>query len=364
MVRIGIIGLGVHGRGVIANGFLSGRIEGAKLHAACDTNPAKLAWLKEKHPEVKTFDSPEALLACTDVNAVVVATPHYDHPVLAIAALERDKHVLIEKPAGVYTKNVRELNERAAKSDKIFAIMFNQRTNPMFQKMREMVQGGELGNLKRFLLQITDWYRPQAYYDSGGWRATWKGEGGGVLINQCPHNLDLWQWILGMPKRITAFVHEGKWHDIEVEDDVSAYAEYENGATGIFVTSTGDAPGTNRFEILGDMGRLIFENGKLLYTKLLVSEREHNKTTKEMFSAPKSETLLLECPGDYPQHEGVLRDFVRAVKGEGELVARGEEGINGLMLSNAIHLSGWLGKTVELPVDEDLFLSELKKRWK
>ena len=364
MVRMGIIGLGVHGRHAIADNILNGKVDGAELTAVCDINPEKLTWVKENHPAIKTYEKPGDLLSSGEVDAIVVATPHYDHPTLAMAALDAKLHVLIEKPAGVFTKNVREMNAKAATSDKVFAIMYNQRTNPMHRKMREMVQGGELGELKRFSWIITDWYRPQAYYNSGGWRATWKGEGGGVLINQCPHNLDLWQWIMGMPKRISAHVHEGKWHNIEVEDDVTVYAEYENGATGVFITSTGDSPSTNRLEILGDLGRLICENNKLVYTKLAMSEREFNRTNTEMFAAPKSETVEPECPGDYPQHVGILRNFVKAIKGEESLIARGEEGINGLTISNAIHLSGWLNKPVELPLDEDMFLSELKKRWR
>ncbi|MCL2363481.1 MAG: Gfo/Idh/MocA family oxidoreductase [Defluviitaleaceae bacterium] len=364
MVKIGIIGFGVHGRNVIGNHIWNRRVPGAEITAICDTNPDKLAWVQENHPNVKTFATAEALLASKTCDAIVVATPHYDHPTLAIQAMEANHHILIEKPAGVYTKAVRAMNEKAAQSDVVFAIMYNQRTNPIYRKMHDMVQGGELGEIKRFSWLITDWYRPQAYYDSGGWRATWKGEGGGVLINQCPHNLDLWQWIVGMPKRITSFVHEGKWHNIEVEDDVTAYAEYENGATGVFITSTADCPGNNRFEVLGDKGRLVCEKGKLIHTKLAMGEREFNATNKEMFASPKAETYEVECPGEYPDHVGVLNAFVAKINGEGELVARGEEGIHGLTISNAIHLSSWLGKTVELPLDEGLFEAELKKRWK
>ena len=159
----------------------------------------------------------------------------------------------IEKPAGVYTRQVKEMNEVAKKSGKVFGIMYNQRTNPIYQKLRDLVKSGELGDIKRIIWIITDWYRSQSYYDSGGWRATWAGEGGGVLINQCPHNLDLWQWICGMPARIRAFCSYGKYHDIEFEDDVTAYMEYENGATGVFITTTGEAPGPTvlRFPEIG-----------------------------------------------------------------------------------------------------------------
>jgi len=345
-----------------ANSILEGKVPNSELTAVCDTDPAALAWAEERN--IKTFAKTSDLLASGTVDAVVIATPHYDHPIIAMEALDKNIHTMVEKPAGVYTKAVREMNAKAANSSAVFAIMYNQRTNPIYRKMREMIQNGELGALKRTSWLITDWYRSQAYYNGGGWRATWKGEGGGVLINQCPHNLDLWQWICGMPKKITAFTHNGKWHDIEVEDDVTAYVEYENGATGVFVTSTADCPGNNRFEVLGDLGKLVCENDQLIYHKLNISEREFNRTNTEMFAAPPAEKIILDCEGEYSQHAGVLAAFVAKINGTGELFARGEEGINGLTISNAIHLSSWLGKTVELPLDEDLFLAELKKRWK
>ena len=362
MVRFGVVGVGIMGRGH-AERFFKEKIPGAVLSAVCDIDPKCLAWAKEKDENIATFDNHISMLDSGLVDAIMVSTPHYDHPIIAIDAMDRKVHVLIEKPAGVFTKNVRKMNEKAAEAGVIFAIMYNQRTNPIFKKMREMVQSGEIGELKRTSWLITDWYRPQAYYNGDGWRASWKGEGGGVLINQCPHNLDLWQWICGMPKRVTAFAHNGKWHDIEVEDDVTAYVEYDNGATGVFVTSTADCPGNNRFEVLGDLGKLVFENDQLVHYKLNISEREFNRTNTEMFARPEAERIVVDCPGEYPQHTGVFVDFVKKINGEGELVAKGEEGIDGLTISNAMHLSSWLGKTVELPLDEDLFKAELEKRF-
>jgi len=322
------------------------------------------ARITEKNPNVKAFSDAVEMFESGTIDAVVIATPHYDHPLIAVEALKRGIHTLVEKPAGVYTKAVREMNDIAANANAVFAIMYNQRTSPMYKKMREIVASGELGPIKRTSWIVTDWYRPQAYYNAGGWRATWKGEGGGVLINQCPHNLDLWQWICGMPKSITAFAHNGKWHDIEVEDDVTAYVEYENGATGVFITSTADCPGNNRFEILGDLGKLVAEHGKLTYTKLDMGEREFNRVNDKMFASPNAERMTVDCPGEYPQHVGVLCAFVDKITGKGDLIASGEEGINGLTISNAMHLSSWLGKTVQLPLDEDLYLAELKKRWR
>ena len=362
MVRFGIIGCGIMGKGH-AKRFFENKIPGAVLTAVCDTEPTCLAWAKEQDASIATFDNATALYDSGLVDAVMIATPHYDHPPLAMEAMDKKIHVLIEKPAGVFTKDVREMNQKAETAEVVFGIMYNQRTNPIFRKMREMVQNGEIGELKRTSWLITDWYRPQAYYNGDGWRATWKGEGGGVLINQCPHNLDLWQWICGMPKRVTAFAHNGKWHDIEVEDDVTAYVEYENGATGVFITCTADYPGNNRFEVLGDLGKLVYEEGTLVFHKLEVSEREFNRTNTEMFAKPKSERIVVDCPGEYTQHTGVFIDFVKHINGEGPMVARGEEGIEGLTISNAMHLSSWLGKTIELPLDEDLFLAELESRF-
>ena len=297
-----------------------------------------------------------------EIDAVVIATPHYFHPVYTVYALEKGLHALTEKPAGVYTKQVREANEAAAKSDKVYAIMYNQRTNCLYRKLRELVQGGEFGEIKRVNWIITNWYRTQAYYNSGGWRATWEGEGGGVLLNQCPHNLDLWQWICGMPSKILAFCHEGKWHDIEVEDDVTIYAEYPNGATGVFITSTGDAPGTNRLEITMDKGHIVCEDGKLKVHRLDVSTKEHCMTSPNGFGNPKGQWSEAETDGENPQHTGVLNAFAANILRGEPLVGRGEEGINGLMISNAAHLSSWLGRPVDLPIDEDLFYEKLQAK--
>lgn len=361
-VRIGIIGFGNMGSGH-AKTITEGKVENGVLTAIADKNSEKLKIAGETYPDIKVYQNAGDMFKSGEIDACIIAVPHYDHPPLAIEAFENKIHVMCEKPAGVYTKQVQEMNKAAEKSDVVFGMMFNQRTNCVYRKMHEMVKNGDIGEIKRTNWIITNWYRSQSYYDSGGWRATWAGEGGGVLLNQCPHNLDLWQWICGMPSKVTAFCHNGKWHNIEVEDDVTAYVEYPNGATGVFVTSTADAPGTNRFEILGTKGKLVCEEGKgLMFYKLEVSEREYTFTTKESFKAPKSEKIIVETDGENPQHAGVLTAFVANILGKGQLIAAGEEGINGLMLSNAMHLSSWLGKTVDMPIDEELFYKELSQR--
>ena len=361
-VRIGIIGIGNMGTNH-AKSLIEGKVPEMVLTAVADRRESRRTWAGENLPaEVVIFAEGEDLIRSDVCDAVLVAVPHYDHPGLTIAGLERGKHVLCEKPAGVYTKQVREMNEAAKRSDKVFAMMFNQRTNCIYRKMHELVTGGELGAVKRVNWIVTDWYRTQSYYDSGSWRATWAGEGGGVLLNQCPHNLDMIQWICGMPAKVQAFCHNGKWHDIEVEDDVTAYLEYPDGATGVFITTTADAPGTNRFEVTLEMGKLVCEDDKLMLHKLAENERTFCKTAKGGFDTPECTVTEVETDGLNEQHVGVMKAFAGKILHNTPLVADGTEGINGLTLSNAMHLSSWLERPVEIPFDEELFLTELNKR--
>jgi predicted dehydrogenase len=276
--------------------------------------------------------------------------------------MQRGIHVLVEKPAGVYTAQDRQMNQEAEKHNVVFGMMFNQRTNCIYRKMRELVQSGDYGSIRRTNWLITNWYRPQAYYDSGDWRATWSGEGGGVLMNQCPHQLDLWQWICGMPVKVRAHMKYGQWHDIEVEDDVTAYVEYENGATGVFVTTTGDGCGSNRFEIQMDRAKLVAENGTLTVWEFEVSEPEFSRTNKLPFGSVKTREFTPELDGENPQHMGVIRAWGGAICRGEPMVAAGQEGIHGLTLANAMYLSDWLEKTVDIPFDEALYYEQLKKR--
>jgi predicted dehydrogenase len=293
---------------------------------------------------------------------VIVATPHYIHPDLTMDAMKCGLHVMSEKPAGVYTKQVRELIEFTKTSDKTYAIMFNQRTNCVYRKLKELIDGGALGEMKRVTWLITDWYRPQCYYDSGAWRATWAGEGGGVLLNQCPHQLDLWQWILGMPKKVQSFMRYGQWHDIEVEDDVTTYMEYEDGHTGVFITSTGDPHGSNRFEVQMDGAQLVCENDRLYLAELEQLEQDWTKTNTQPFGSVPGKEIVVETDGLNPQHQGVFEAFAAAILRGEPLIAGGEEGLRGLTLSNAMHLSAFLGRPVEIPFDEHLYYEELMKR--
>ena len=363
MIKLGIIGIGNMGSGH-ALGILNGECPELRLVAVADINPDRLAWARANlSPDIACFSDAMAMLDSGAIEACIVSVPHYDHPRLAIACMERGIHVMVEKPAGVYTKQVREMNEAAkGHPDVVFGMMFNQRTNCVYRAMRELVHSGRYGQLRRANWIITNWYRPQCYYDSGNWRATWSGEGGGVLLNQCPHQLDLLQWICGMPVRLQSHMRFGQWHDIEVEDDVTTYMEFENGATGVFVTTTGDAHGTNRFELQLDRARITVEDDRLELLEYEVSEPEWSRTNTQPFATMPAHPVAVETDGKNPQHTGVLNAWAGAILRGEPLVARGEEGINGLMLSNAMHLSAFLGQSVELPIDEELFYRELMKR--
>ncbi len=363
-VRFGIVGCGNMGTGHAKN-FREGKIENGVLVAVCDINPKKLTPFKERFGDkLQYFDNAEDMFKSGLCDCVMICTPHYSHTDLAISALDHDLNCIVEKPAGVYTLQVKEMIARAEKSDKILGIMFNQRTNPAFKAMRQMILDGKIGEIKRTNWIITDWYRTQYYYDTGAWRATWAGEGGGVLYNQAPHQLDLFQWIIGMsPSKVHAFCHYGKWHDIEVEDDVTCYVEYPNGATGVFITCTADAPGTNRFEVTGTLGTLIFENNKLYYKELKKDERLHCKEATAGFEMPQVlDTVEVTLEGDNPQHVGITNNIANAILGLEPVYAPAKDGLAGVQLANAMHLSSWLGKEITLPIDDELFYSELKKK--
>ena len=346
-VRLGVVGYGNMGTSHCKK-IQAGRVPNMEVTAICDCNEARREAAGKAHAGVAIFDNPTELFKSGLCDVVIIATPHYDHPRLVEEAFTYGLNVITEKPAGVYTKQVLEMNKAAEKSGKLFGIMYNQRTNPVYQKVRELVQSGALGHIKRISWVITDWYRPQAYHDSSAWRSSWEHEGGGTLINQNPHQLDLWQWMFGMPDKITAFASFGKYYDIEVEDDVTAFFQYDNGTTGTYITSTGEAPGTNRLEIACDMGHLVVEKKGITFHRNVVSEREFNATNQKVFGQPECWKCEIPIEGKATNHMGIFQDFADALLNGKELLAPGYEGINGLTISNAIHLSAWTGKTVDV----------------
>ena len=362
ILRMGIVGIGNMGSAHAVQLFEK-KVKGAVLTAVCDISKERLQWAQERFgSQVIQYEDYHQMIESGQIDAVLIATPHKLHPVVALDAFASHLCVLTEKPAGIDTGNVRRMNQAAKESGKVFGIMLNQRTNPLFNRLRKLVHAGELGEVKRFVWIINNWYRTQAYYDSGDWRATWNGEGGGVLMNQCPHNLDIWQWIMGMPKRVRAFCIEGHYHRISVEDDVTIYAEYENGATATFITSTGEYPGTNRVEISGTRGKAVIEDGMLKLYMLEQDEREicyHSESGMPQEKVQYTEIKQQDAGGE---HLGIMQNFTNAVLTGEKLIAPGEDGIYSLMIGNAAYLSTWKDSWITLPLDEEEYMNYLKKK--
>jgi predicted dehydrogenase len=346
-VRLGIVGLGMGA--FHANLILSGKAPGLTLAAVVDSNVEKRA----KFPDVPGFATATEMFASGLIDAVLIATPHYSHTTLGIEALRAGLHVLVEKPISVHKADAERLIAAHAEAGarRVFAAMFNQRTDPYYLKIREWIAGGALGELRRVQWTITNWFRTEAYYTSGHWRATWKGEGGGVLLNQCPHNLDLWQWLFGQPVRVRAHCGFGRYHKIEVEDDVTAYVEFANGATGLFVTSTGESPGTNRLEIAGENGRIVYENDRLVFTRNEIGMTAFSRAATEGFARPATTEEVFTAPDHGGQHAGILANFAEAILSGAPLIAPAADGIHSVELANAMILSAWTDEAVSLPLD-------------
>jgi len=355
-VKIGIIGVGAMGT-LHAQNIVDGKVPRCELTAVCDPLAERL----KRFPSAQSFVSADDFLQSSQTDAVLIATPHYDHTTIGIRALESGRHVLVDKPISAHKADAERLISAHRRSDQVFAAMFNQRTDPFFLKLRQLVRSGELGAVRRVNWTITNWFRTEAYYQSSSWRATWSGEGGGVLLNQCPHNLDLYQWIFGMPARVRAFCQFGRYHDIEVEDDVTAYLEYADGMTAIISTSTGEAPGTNRLEVAAERGKVVIEDDEFLFIRNEVPMGDFSRTDPGRFSVPATWDIRIPIRGHGSQHIGILANFVGAILDGEPLIAPAREGIHSLELANAFLLSTLENRDVQFPIDGSLFEQHLKK---
>ena len=355
-VRIGIIGMGNMGK-YHADYLLKGEVAGAQLAAVCSTSPQKLEAYKD---QAEIFSDGVEMIKSGSIDAVLIATPHYQHTSLGICAFEQGVHVMVEKPISAHKADGERLIEASNKHpDIVFGAMFQLRTEPRYLKIKKLIDDGELGEIVRINWIITDWYRTEAYYASGGWRATWKGEGGGVLLNQCLHQLDALQWLVGMPSKVRSFAQLGRFHDIEVEDNVTAYLEYPNGATGVFISSTGEAPGSNRFEIAGTRGKLVLENDQIQFTRNENCMIEHSKTSKIGFSKPEVWNVNIPFDNATLPHAILMRNFVHAIREGEELIAPGTDGLNSVELANVLLYSSLVDQSVEMPMDGAAFEAKL-----
>lgn len=360
-VKIGIVGIGSVGSDHVDHVIA---LPNTELSAICDRQFALLE--ADAYPDIPRYESYEQMLEAADLDAVIIATPHYDHPDMCLQAFERGLHVLVEKPIAVHVQEAQRLLDRAraAKRDNpdlVFAAMFMQRTWEQWRKVKSIIDSGALGSLMRCSWIITDWFRTQYYFDSRAWRGAWQSEGGGVLINQCPHNLDLYQWLVGMPARVNGQVSFGKHHRIEVEDEVTAYFEYDNGMVGHFIASTGESPGSNRLEIAGDCGKLVYEDDELaLYRNEWSSSKHIREAGKGAGKLPVTRELIPLAARHTNQHEWVIENFADAILNGVELIAPAEEGLNSVILNNAIILSAHKQSTIALPLDPQEYADMLQ----
>ena len=357
-VRIGIVGMGNMGK-YHADYLVKGKVAHAELSAVCSTSPEKLSAYKDP---VAVFGNGEEMIRSGSIDAVLVATPHYQHTSLGICAIENGIHLMVEKPISAHKADAERLIEVSAQHpDIVFGGMFQLRTEPRYLKLKKLIVDGDLGDIVRINWIITDWFRTEAYYASGGWRATWKGEGGGVLLNQCLHQLDALQWLVGMPSKVRSFAQCGRFHDIEVEDNVTAYLEYPNGATGVFVSSTGEAPGSNRFEIAGTRGRVILENDQIKFTRNESCMLEHSKNSPIGFSKPEVWEVDIPFGNAELPHAILMRNFVEAIRNKTPLIAPGVEGIHSVELANVLLYSSLVDQTINLPMDGAAFEAKLQQ---
>jgi predicted dehydrogenase len=356
-VRLGIIGMGNIGQHH-ASYLSAGKVSRGELVAVSDAVPDKL----EKYKPLKIFSDGEELIRSGLVDAVIIATPHFQHTTLGVTALKQGVHAMVEKPISAHKADAERLISAHKKNPKlIFAGMFQLRAEPRYLKIQKLIQSGDLGQVVRMSWIMTDWFRTEAYYASGGWRATWKGEGGGVLLNQCLHNLDVMQWLLGMPARVRGFCQLGRFHHIEVEDNVSAYLEFPNGATGTFVSSTGEAPGTNRFEIVGTRGKVVLERDKLSFTRNDADMIEFSKTAKMGFAKPEVWNVEIPFENAPNPHAILVQNFVNAILDGEALIAPGAEGIHSVELANVILYSALVDQTVQMPLDSAAYEKKLNQ---
>ncbi len=357
-IRLGIIGMGNIGKHH-AGYLLDGKAARCQLVAVASTSPGKLEVYRQKGLQV--FGDASELLRSPDVDAVIIATPHFQHTSLGIAAFEAGKHVMVEKPISAHKADAERLIAAARKHPRqVFAGMFQLRTEPRYQRIQQLIKDGELGDIVRVSWIITDWYRTEAYYQSGGWRATWRGEGGGVLLNQCLHNLDVLQWLCGMPTRVRSHAQLGRYHSIEVEDNVTAYLEWPNGATGVFITSSGEAPGTNRFELAGTKGKVVLENNQLTFTRNAADMIEHCRTSKVGFLKPETTLVNLPFTDAAAPHATLMTNFADAILDGAPLIAPGAEGLGSVELANVLLYSSLLEQTIQLPMDGAAFEAKLQ----
>ena len=355
-VGIAVLGLGAMGIGH-ARRLAAGLVDGARLAAVVDRNPDRRAAFA-----VPGFADLDQLFAAAAAEAVLVATPHRDHVASGIAVIDADWHLLMEKPLAPTVAEAQTLlaAARRRRAGQVLAIGLNQRSDPRHRALRDLLRSGVCGAVQRIAWCATDWFRTGAYFASAPWRGTWQGEGGGLLINQCPHQLDLWCWLFGLPERVTADLACGRWHAIEVEDEVAAILSHAGGPIGTFTASTGEMPGINRLEIACDRGLVTLDDSGLRWARTPSARSIRDHCPDPMPCIAGEMVLVAPAAPGFDQHAALQADFAHAIRSGGEPLAPLADGLASLALANAILAAGVLGRSIRLPLDPDLLAEAMR----
>lgn len=365
-VRAALVGFGGMGSKYAAM-IRDGQIDGMVLTGVCCRNARGQQILREEYPAAAIYENVEDTLAhADDFDAVIIVTPHTSHVEIARQMVAAGKHVLLDKPAGVYARQVRELKEQADRAGVAFGMIFNNRVNPAFMKARELLQSGAVGTPVRAVWVCNTWFRTQAYHKSAPWRSSWNGECGGLLINQSQHYLDLWLWLLGMPDAVYADLSFGRYAPITVDDAVDMQLLYNNGLHGTFISSTGEAPGTNRLEIWGEKGRLCVEctdfGGRVILDENEISTTRFAEENTDIYAQLPHHTREFPVQENPELYQTVLRGFCDHLRKGAPMIADGTDGLRAVELTNAAYVSGWMERKVRLPLDDTVFEELLHKK--
>ena len=366
-IRFGVIGVGVMG-GMHADILTNDDDPRFSLAAIADIDTAKARKVGAK-ADVPWFATGEEMIASGLCDAVIVATPHYWHAPLTIRAARTGLHVMCEKPLSSTVGHARAMITECKKRKVKLGVMLHQRARADMTTVKKLIDSGAIGEVFRAQLICSNWFRTQAYYDSGAWRGTWDGEGGGVLINQAPHHLDLYQWIAGMPKKVLGLIST-RCHKIEVEDCANFLLDYEDGKVGYIYTTTAEEPGYEEFMICGDKGTIVIGDEGVKLGKLAMPVSQHIFASGDAGAGGAEQGIewtTVEPEGPSGGHIDVTRGFVEWIlTGKKPFdFADGKQALNELELSNAMHLAGYRNKVVALPVDAaemERLMSSLEQR--
>lgn len=362
-VRAVLIGFGGMGR-TYAQMIYAGMVPGMELVGVCCRNASGQTLLENAFPGVAIYSDADDMAAQeADFDAVIIVTPHTSHVPLGLRFAALGKHLLLDKPAGVRAADVAALEALCRDKGVTFGMIFNNRRLPAFRRAKALLESGVLGKLHRAVWVCNSWYRSPAYHRSASWRSSWNGECGGLMLNQNPHYLDMWQWFFGLPDRVWADLQFGRYNDFLVDDAVDIQFSYDNGFHGTFISATGEAPGVNRLEIWGSKGKLTIEDGaKLFLDENELSTEEFGKINQEKFASIPHAQRRVELETVENPYQEVFENFARHLLYGDALFADGSDGLKTCMLTNAIYVSGWEERRVAVPVEPGRYEEGLKAR--